>query len=204
MARWQPARRDVISSLADEILHNYAHGRVLVAVDGSDRSGTTAFGADLLALLEKRGHAAFHARIEDFQAPRAQRYPSGSDPRRGRYLDGYDYSAFRRVLIEPFQMAVATGFVTSFWDATRDQPVEPKWLTAPEDAVLIVSGAFLQRPELHGLFNYVIWLDVPADPESDDADQKLYRKAVKAPESADAIIDNRDPDHPHRIFADSC
>jgi uridine kinase len=201
MARWQPARRDVIASLADEILHNYAHGRVLVAVDGSDGSGTTEFAADLAELLGKRGHAAFHARIEDFQSPRAQRYPSGSDPLRGRYLDGYDYSAFRRVLIEPFQMSVPTGFVLAFWDELSDQPIEPKWLVAPDDAILLVSGAFLQRPELHGLFHYVIWLDVPDD---DDPDMKLYRKAVKAPEQANAIIDNRDPDHPHRIFADSC
>jgi uridine kinase len=201
MARWQPARRDVIDSLADEILHNYAHGRVLVAVDGPDGSGTAEFGADLAELLGKRGHAAFHARIEDFQAPREQRYPSGSDPARGRYQDGYDYSAFRRVLIEPFQMAVATGFVLAFWDARRDQPIEPKWLTAPDDAVLVVSGVYLQRPELRGLFHYAIWLEVPVE---DDADLKLYRKAVKAPEAANAIIDNRDPDHPRRIFADSC
>lgn len=222
MARPTPARRDVIASLADEILHNYAHGRVLVAIDGVDGSGTTAFAADLVARLERRGHAAFHARIDDFHAPRELRYARGESSGPGRYEDSYDYSAFRRVLVEPFRMAGSTGFVSAFWDWRREQPVEPKWLTAPEDAILVVNGVFLQRPELRGLFHYAVWLDVPfaqawqrlveADPAAHDdtararseAGIKLYLKQVKAAELADAVFDNRDPAHPKRVFADSC
>ena len=30
------------------------------------------------------------------------------------------YGAFRRVLVEPFQMAGSTGFVSAFWDWRRD------------------------------------------------------------------------------------
>ena len=36
------------------------------------------------------------------------------------------------------------------------------------------------------------------------AARKLYAKDVKARESADAIVDNTDPENPVRIFADSC
>jgi uridine kinase len=217
-----PARREVITSLADEILHNYGHGRVIVGVDGVDGSGTTAFAADLVERLEKRGHAAFQARIDDFHAPRAKRYAQGEASAAGRYNDSYDYSAFRRVLIEPFQMAGSTGFVSAFWDWRRDQPIEPKWLTAPEDAILVVNGVFLQRPELRGLFNFVVWLDVPfdaawerlvaADPaahdevarERSEGGIKLYLKQVKASLTAEAFYDNTDPQHPRRVFSDSC
>lgn len=222
MALAAPARRDVIASLADEILHNYARGRVIVGVDGVDGSGTTAFAADLVARLNKRGHAAFQAKIDDFHAPREKRYARGLTSGPGRYHDSYDYSAFRRVLVEPFLMAGSTGFVSAFWDWRRDQPIEPKWLTAPEDAILVVNGVFLQRPELRGLFNYVIWLEVPfgdawarlvaAEPTAHDDDAlarseagiKLYLKEVKAADSANAVYDNSDPSHPRRLFADSC
>src|SRR5689334_8124753 len=110
MALAARARRDVLTSLADEILHNYAHGRVIVGIDGVDGSGTTAFAADLVERLQKRGHAAFQARIDDFHAPREQRYARGVTSGPGRYHDSYDYSAFRRVLVEPFLMAGSTGF----------------------------------------------------------------------------------------------
>ncbi|HWM34549.1 MAG TPA: uridine kinase [Pseudolysinimonas sp.] len=222
MTRWTPERRAVMDALADEILHNYGHGRVMVAIDGVDGSGTTAFAADLVERLERRGHAAFQARIDDFHAPAEKRYARGETSGAGRYEDSYDYSAFRRVLVEPFRLAGSTGFVTAFWDWRRDQPIEPTWLTAPADAILVVNGVFLQRPELRGLFSYRVWLDVPfddawqrlvqADPAAHDdtararseAGMKLYLKAVKAAELATAVYDNRDPDHPRRIFSDSC
>lgn len=222
MAPASPSRRDVITSLADEILHNYGRGRVIVGVDGVDGSGTTAFAADLVARLQKRGHAAFQARIDDFHAPRDRRYARGETSGPGRYHDSYDYSAFRRVLVEPFLMAGSTGFVTAFWDWRRDQPIEPKWLTAPEDAILVVNGVFLQRPELRGLFSYVVWLEVPFaeawerlvadDPVAHGEDARarseagitLYLKEVKASQLADAVYDNTDPEHPRRVFADSC
>lgn len=222
MALASLARRDVIASLADEILHNYSRGRVIVAVDGVDGSGTTAFAADLVARLNKRGHTAFQAKIDDFHAPREKRYARGVTSGPGRYHDSYDYSAFRRVLVEPFLMAGSTGFVSAFWDWRRDQPIEPKWLSAPEDAILLVNGVFLQRPELRGLFNYVVWLEVPfgdawarlvaAEPTAHDDDAlarseagiKLYLKEVKAADSANAVYDNADPSHPRRLFADSC
>lgn len=222
MAPWEPQRRDVIESIADEILHNYAHGRVIVAIDGVDGAGTTDFAADLVELLKKRGHSAFHAKVDDFHAPRARRYQQGEASGAGRYHDSYDYSVLRRVLVDPFRMGGSTGFVAAAFDWRRDQPIQAKWLTAPEDAILVINGVFLQRPELRGLWNYTVWLDVApkdawarlvaADPGAHDdtawarseGGQKLYLKEVKAAELASAIIDNTDPDHPRRVFADSC
>lgn len=204
MALAAPARRDVIASLADEILHNYSRGRVIVGVDGVDGSGTTAFAADLVARLNKRGHAAFAAQLDDFRIPPDRRVAEGIASVPDPYGDGFDSSSFRRVLVEPFLMAGSTGFVAAFWDRQRDQPIEPKWLTAPEDAVLVVSGRFLQRPELRGLFHFVIWLDLPGVEAPRDPGTKRYLKEIKAADSANAVYDNADPSHPRRLFADSC
>lgn len=204
MASAALARRDVISSLADEILHNYGRGRVIVGIDGVDGSGTTEFAGDLVARLNKSGHAAFPAQVDDFRTPPDRRVSEGIASVPDRYGDGFDVSSFRRVLVEPFLMAGSTGFVAAFWDRHRDQPIEPKWLTAPEDAILVVSGRHLQRPDLRGVFNYVIWLEVPGAEPSDDAGTTRYLKEVKAAELADAVYDNADPAHPRRLFADSC
>ena len=40
-------------------------------------------------------------------------------------------------------------------------PVESAWVAAPRDAVLIVDGIFLHRPELRDLWDWSVWLDVP-------------------------------------------
>ncbi|MET1044926.1 MAG: uridine kinase [Microbacteriaceae bacterium] len=221
MVTWALAKRDTLDGLAAEILHNYGKGRAIVAIDGIEGAGTTPFADDLAAAFKRAGHPAFRASISDFQRPRADRYLRGQDSAEGYYRDTFDYSVFRRVLIEPFRMGGSTGFVTSAFDTARDTQVEPKWLSGPADAILIVDGIFLNRPELRGLWNYSVWLEVPQDVaeqrlldaatdgssaigDRERGGMQLYRADAKPTERAMALIDNSDPEHPQRIFADSC
>jgi uridine kinase len=207
MARLAPVRQDLLDALADEILHNYGHGRTIVAIDSADAAAADTFGADLVELLKKRGHSAFAARMNDFVSPRDRREAWGPDSAEVRYRNTYDLSVLRRVLIDPFRMGGSTGFVAAAYDRAREQQIQAKWLTAPEDAILVVSGEFLQRPELRGLWNFTAWLESTqaeaADPLATAA-RKLYAKDVKARDSANAIVDNKDPDNPVRVFADGC
>lgn len=219
MARWTPQKSDVLAALAADILHNYGKGRAIVAVDGVDGAGKTQF-ADALALELGRGNrAVFRASIDDFHRSRAERYARGADSPDGFYRDSYDYATFRRVLVEPFRIGRIGSFVLRAFDVDRDTPIEPKWTTAPDDAILLIDGIFLNRPELRGLWNYSIWLNVdpetaaarmlerdagaPAFPERYAGGRELY--AAENPSAfASALIDNNDFEHPRRIFADSC
>jgi uridine kinase len=212
-------KQDLIASIADEILHNYSRGRVIIAVDGMDGAGKTVF-ADALAAELGRGHrAVFRASMDDFHQPRARRYARGEDSPEGFYRDSYDYPTFRRVLTEPFRTGWIGSFVLQAFDLKRDVPFEPKWSSGPADAMLIVDGMFLNRPELRGIWNYSIWLEVDrkvaearmlerdgksANPKRYSGGQKLYLKEAKPREAATAIVDNNDYEHPRRIFADSC
>lgn len=195
MARWAPEKKDTMEALAAEILHNYGHGRAIIAVDGRRASGMRQFGDDLAEALRGADRALFHASIDDFQRPRSER-------QRGLYTDGYDHSLLRRVLIDPFRTGGSTGFALTGFDAERDEPVyQPKWKSAGADAILIVSGVFLNRPELSGIWNYSIWLE---DPSAEDEFDTAYLSAETPSAKATAIYDNSDPEHPRRIFADSC
>ena len=195
MARWAPAKKDTMEALASEILHNYGHGRAIVAVDGRRNSGMNGFADDMADTLRAQGRSVFHASIEDFQRPRAERV-------RGLYTDGYDYSLLRRVLIDPFRTAGSTGFAVTGFDAERDEPLyQPKWKSAGADAILIVDGVYLNRPELSGIWNYSIWLE---DPSAGDEFDAVYLDAETPSARATAIYDISAPEHPRRIFADSC
>jgi len=207
MARWTPLKRDVLDSIADEFLHNYSKGRTLLAVDGLDGVGQSSFADALAERLGRGGHPVFRASMSGFHRPRAERYVRGVDSAEGYYVDSFDYELFRRVLVEPFKLGGSTGFVTSAYDVARDIPVEMSWQTGPQDATLVVDGVFLNRPELRGLWNFSLWLEVDrdtsAEPRVIGAD-RLYVAQANPRTRATAIVDNSDPDHPRRVFADSC
>lgn len=211
MARSVPSLKDQLKSLAEEIVHNYGHGRTLVAVDGRHGAGQGEFAEALAGTLSARGLKVFHARIDDFFRPRSHREREGWLDGEAHYREAYDYSLLRRVLIDPFRTSGSTGFVLTGFDEVRDEPVfQPKWMSAGPDAILILDGVFLHRPELSGTWNYSVWLSTPplyADgPEQvrNIASDAAYLSTVKPDEAATAVFDNRDPEHPVRIFVDSC
>ena len=219
MARWQTEKKDTLDALAAEIVALYAGGRVVVAIDGIDGAGKTHFANDLAVVLTATGRSVFRASIDDFHRSQAERHARGADSPDGFYRDSFDYSTFRRVLLEPFRMGGSTAFVTAAFDHSRDLPVQSKWRTGPKDAILVLDGIFLNRPELAGLWNYSVWLDVPRDiaeqrmldrdgptenTERYRGGQDLYLSEVNPRATASSMIDNSDFDHPRRIFADSC
>lgn len=214
--------------LRDEVRQNHRGGRVIIAVDGIDGAGKTRFANGLASAFTEAGIATVRAGIDDFHRPRAERYARGRSSPEGFYRDSYDYATFRRVLIDPFRegatTAGSTGFQLAAFDLMRDAPVEAQWVTAPRDAVLIVDGIFLLRPELRGLWHWSVWLDVPLDiayarlaaRDGRDPDpaaesnrryvegQALYRRDAHPVASASAVVDNSDVEHPHRTFRDFC
>ncbi|MCU1477926.1 MAG: uridine kinase [Subtercola sp.] len=197
-------RSEFLDALATEILHNYAKGRVLVGVDAV--AGGRAFADDLAVALREAGHAVFRASLDDFQRPRAARMQRGANSAEAYYLDWFDYSVFLRVLVQPFRMGGSTGFITATFDAARDMPRSTHWVTGPQDAILLVDGPFLQRPELRGNANFIAYLETPEsglDAQVEEA-AALYDKAVGPRMLADAIISVADAEHPQRLFADRC
>jgi uridine kinase len=217
-------RVELLRDLRTEITHNYRVGRVIVAVDGISGSGTAAFADDLAEVFREDDHAVFRASIDHFHRPREDRYARGQDSAEGYYEDSFNYSLFRRVLIEPFRMAGSTGFQLVGFDEQRNVGEEARWTTGPKDAFLIVDGVFLLRPELRGLWHYSVRLEVPiaeayrrlresigADPRPDAASnaryvggQALYAQDAQPRSHASSVIDNADEARPTRTFLDSC
>ncbi|WP_051972949.1 hypothetical protein [Cryobacterium sp. MLB-32] len=204
-------RVEFLRALADEILHNYGKGRTIIAVDGTDESGRSRFADDLGAVLrDDDDRTVFRASLDFFQRSVAEKNRFGPPSPEREYRYGYDYSALRRVLLEPFRMDGSAGFVTEHFDAQRDAWIEPTWLTAPADAILVVDGRFLHRRELHGLWSFSILVESHAgdDPAPDSAQRAaadlLYVAEVSPREQADAVVDNGSPATPTRLFLDRC
>ena len=199
------ARRELLDGLCREFLQQYREGRTIIAIDGLEGTGTREFADDLAARLS-RGHSAYRAQVDDFYQARALRFTRGEFSPEGYYEDTFDYELLRRALLAPFRLGGSTGFVLKGFDAARDVPYEMDWMTAPQDATLIIDGVFLNRPELRGLWSFSVWLEAPQIQlsERDAGAYALYNADANPRARASAIIDNSDPADPKREFNDFC
>ncbi|GAB3408095.1 uridine kinase [Schumannella luteola] len=224
MPRWSPKRRAVLEALAAEITHLYPHGRIAIAVDGLEGVGRGDFARDLVEALRRDDRAAFSADLADFGRSRAEILERGGDGDPAWYREHLDIGLLRRALIEPFRLGGSTGFQLAAFDPERDAPRESAWTTAPADAYLVVHGDFANAPELRDLWSWSLWLEAPVetvyerlaertglrrDPDAEEHRrrrwaQEHYRREADPTVRAVALIDLADPEHPRRIFADSC
>jgi uridine kinase len=79
----------------------------------------------------------------------------------GYFYDARDLDAFVRLLLQPLGPDGDRRFAPQSFDLLKDRAVIPQFETAPADAILIVDGTFLQRPDLQRRFDFVVFLDVP-------------------------------------------
>ena len=139
-----------------------ADGRsVRVAVDGVDGSGKSTFAGELAVALRAQGRNVVHVSADGFHHVREVRYRRGRDSAQGFWLDSYDYRALAENVLDPFGPNGSRRYRQATHDVATDQILDPPWLVAPAETVLIVDGLFLHRDELVGAWDFSIFLDVP-------------------------------------------
>lgn len=111
--------------------------------------------------MSELGQPVLHVSMDGFHHPRARRHRQGRESARGYYEDAYDVVALARELLEPLGPAGNRRYRTSVIDLATDSATEEPARAAPDDAVLVVDGTFLQRPEIRDLWDDRIWVDTP-------------------------------------------
>jgi uridine kinase len=132
-----------------------------VAVDGVTASGKSTLARELAQAVSELGQPVLHVSMDGFHHPRARRHRQGRESARGYYEDAYDVVALARELLEPLGPAGNRRYRTSVIDLATDSATEEPARAAPDDAVLVVDGTFLQRPEIRDLWDDRIWVDTP-------------------------------------------
>lgn len=216
-------RTAFLRSLRSEIVHNYPAGRVIVAIDGAEGSGTSEFADDLAAVYREAGTATARASMRDFHLPRESRHLHGPADAGDYYERSFDYETLRRALIDPFLLGGSTGFQTRAFDVRRNAPVVSEWQTGPADLVLVIDGPFLLRPEMRGAWHFSVLVDVPltdvyarlAALEGRDADPdapsnaryvggwRLYGAKEEPQYLASFVVDLSDQQNPRREYPDT-
>lgn len=148
----------LLDLLADRVAAVRPGRRALIAVDGVDCAGKTTFADALAARLHR---PVVRAGVDDFPQPRAVRHRRGRLSPEGAYRDTTDLAALERELLRPF--AQGRPHRTRTWALHADAPELPCRTTAPADAVLLLDGVYVQRPELAPWWHLVVRLVVPQD-----------------------------------------
>ena len=215
------ARNAVVTTVADVVTSLRVGHPVRVAIDGRSAAGKTTFADELAEAVRARGCEVIRASIDNFHRPghkyRSQR---GEWTPRTYYDEGYDYHAFVDLVLRPLGAGGTRRCRTTLFDSFHDAWLPEEWHEVGDDAVAIVDGAFLLRPELAGHWEYVIWLDIDFETMVDRARRRdvawvgsdqvvveryrrhwiptheLYEQLTEAPTRAHAVIDNRNVEKP--------
>jgi len=196
-----------------------AAGRcVFIGIDGVDGAGKTTFADALGARLQA---PVIRISLDSFHRPSSERYRQGRTSPRGFFEDSYDYGAFRERVIDPLRPGGPGRYRTASHDLDSDQPVQPPEHEAPGLAVVLVDGLFLHRPELSGIWDATVFLDVSfktscrrlelrdgADPDPEAPanrryveGQKIYLAACDPCSAASVAVDYNDGAAPRIIRA---
>ncbi|USQ75167.1 uridine kinase [Ornithinimicrobium cryptoxanthini] len=154
-----PVRQLVLVDLLSMMLSVHPGQRVLIGIDGVDGAGKSRLAAELVALAPHvAGREVRSVSIDGFHHPRARRHARGTGPETF-YQDSYDYEAFRASVLRPFR--VGEDYVPAVHDVRTDHAVSPAPVTASDDALLLVDGIFLRRPELAAEWDATLLVLVP-------------------------------------------
>jgi uridine kinase len=134
-----------------------------IAIDGRTAAGKTTLSDEFAALIDGRGQPVIRASIDGFHRPKVERYARGRYSAEGYYYDARDHAAIMHLLLVPLGPSGSRLYRTTSFDLEKDEPVVQEPLCAPEDAVLIVDGTFLQRPELRDGWDLTIFVKTCAE-----------------------------------------
>jgi uridine kinase len=191
-----------------------------VAVDGITAAGKTTLVAELGGVVGRMGRPVITLSMDGFHRPRAERYRQGRHSAVGYYEDAYDFAAFVDHVLIPLGPGGDRRYRRRVHDLASDEVVDEPPIEAAGDAVLLVDGSFLQRPELGPCWDYRIFVNTSFDVARSRAIRRdaellggeemaaelyelryhpacrLYLESVGPEARADVVIDNDDPARP--------
>jgi uridine kinase len=210
-------RSELIAAIADRLTADVTR----VGIDGRSAAGKTTFADELADAIRR---PVIRASLDDFHTPghkfrsMAEEYTAES-----YYDEAFDYVCFREWVVEPLMPGGSRHCRLRYWDSYHDVAYDDEPVVVPADAVLVVDGGMLMRPELADAWDMTIWIDVDWDDMVEravardvawvgDADvvrrryanrfrpmHDMYERVTNARARATVVVDNRDPERPRLL-----
>ena len=152
-------RERVVRRVADHLAARRPGEPLRVAVDGITAAGKTTLAGELAEAVRRTGRPALTVSMDGFHHPRAHRRRQGPASAVGYYADAYDFAGLATALLDPLGPDGERRYRTRIHDLATDAVLDEPPVTAEPALVVVVDGTFLQRSELAGRWDEVIYLD---------------------------------------------
>jgi uridine kinase len=217
-------RGEMLAALARGVLDVRRPHPVRVAVDGCSAAGKTTMADELAETVRGRSpREVIRVSTDAFKRAVALRTRFPKDSPESYYLDSWDNDAIRDELLAPLGPGGTRRYRSAIMDFAGVNALDGPIHSAPEDAILIADGCFLQRPELDPHWDLRIFVDVSFDDVlrrgiardqawmtgAEEAERRYrtkylpgearYLDDVRPRERAQLVVDNRDFDDPGLI-----
>lgn len=149
-----------ISSIAAAVKEKLSPNRTLiVGIDGLGGAGKSTVSDALPELLGGNNCKVILLHIDDFIHPRKVRYNENFPEWECYYNLQWRYDYLLERVIKPIRSGGDFACEVELYDKENDSYFSVP-LCAPVGSIVIIEGVFLQRPELEGVFDYMIYIDV--------------------------------------------
>ncbi len=135
-------------------------------------------------MRSRTGREVIRVGIDYFKRAVALRTAYPKDSPESYYLDSWDNAAIRDRLLIPLGPGGDRRYRAAIMDLPALNAIDAPVEVAPDDAVLVADGAFLQRPELDPHRDLRIYLDVGFD--------EVLRRGVARDRRAQIVVGNED------------
>lgn len=142
-------------------LHDPSRTRI-IGIDGLGGAGKSTISDALCQRLKGKDCPVTLLHIDDFIHPKAVRYNEQYAAWECYYHLQWRYDYLLNAVIAPLKQGLPLKTDIELYDKEHDSYHISK-MDIPIGSIVIIEGIFLQRPELHGVFDYMIYIDIPED-----------------------------------------
>lgn len=135
---------------------------LIVGIDGLGGAGKSTISESLLELLSEENYSVTLLHIDDFIHPRSVRYNENYPEWECYYNLQWRYDYLKNAVIEPIKSGADYICDIELYDKDNDSYFL-KTTDIPNGSIVLIEGIFLQRPELKGAFDLMIYIDVPEE-----------------------------------------
>lgn len=130
-----------------------------VGIDGVCGSGKSTFARSLVCAIQDHGRPVVFIDSDGFHHVKARRHQKlGAESARGYYEDAYDFASLAAKVLLPLGPGGDLRYATKIHDLETDAVITDETAVAPIDSVMVFDATFIQRPELDGLWDQVVFL----------------------------------------------
>ena len=131
---------------------------IIIGIDGPGGAGKTTISQLIMNHFEEE-HNIVVLHIDDFIHPRAIRYNNNFAEWECFYNLQWRYDYFLDFIIRPIRNGKNFSKAIELYDKEKDTYFYQQ-AEIPVGSIVIVEGVFLQKEELKGIFDYVVYMDI--------------------------------------------